>query len=570
MNTKITTILVISTLVYQYLGHCRYDMNLEYIEISNIERDLNGQIKNKLNYISQQDDKRILDKEYFVQVVSKDINVQNYSKAFQIKKNVIQNNINMILANNCRQTNVDVEYIKTLGAGHFGEVALTRVNIANDQITYNINGSNSLVVKAMKNGGPGDKANETSFYNYLSNISKEVRSGQCLYNIFNYDMDGAKYDKIEKRMIRRDRYLTDVLLGYDEPFKNLDAVGIIDCQYYTPAGAATFTVPGTNINEKTKFYLAMPAMDGTMEGFFFDSPNFIQENPGLFRDTVKFRLSLCFKMVQALKNIHEMGFINKDLKPENFLFKTHETTSDEYNIVLSIADFGLAGIDDYNTFQYSDLSYRPFDNYTLMSKELDVYQLGVTIFQVAYNIPKKYEQSVMTLELLNTVISASGMIDLFTAHVYNDWSKIAVYKLDYYKTQCVKDLVGLLYGKLLNYSYPNQDYDQNFDFFFYEMNDVPTYMNNRQFNKVTTQIGFNIAVRSFFLANFMTNTNCTRYTQIDEFFGSLLKRAIHPDPTARISSLVLFEQLSSRMQRMSDYSGMNITYQTYQSERLVI
>ena len=569
MNTKITTILVISTLVYQYIGHCRYDMNLEYIEIANIEGQLNSQIKKKLDIINQQDNQRIQDKEYFVQVVSKQINVQNYSKAFEIKKRVIQNNINMILANNCKPTNIDVQYIKTLGSGHFGDVALTNVNIAGDKITYNINGTNKLVVKAMKNDWSSG-INETSFYNYLSNISKEVRSGQCLYNIFNYDMDGAKYAKIEKRMIRRDRYLTDVFLGLDEPFKNLDAVGIIDCQYYTPQGKATLTVPGTNINENTKFYLAMPAMDGTMEGFFFDKPNYIQKNPSVFQDTVKFRLSMCFKMVQALKNIHEMGFINKDLKPENFLFKIHETTSDEYNIVLSIADFGLAGIDDYNTYQYSDVSYRPFDNYTLMSKELDVYQLGISMFQVIYNIPKEFEKSVMTLQLLNTVISSSAMTALFTAYYSNSWTVLNQFQLDSYKLNCVKDLVGMLYEKLLNYSHPNNDYENDFNFFFYEMNNVPTYMNNRQYEQVTNQIGFQIAARSFFLANFMKNSNCTRYTEIDEFFGNLLRRAIHPDPTARISSLVLFEQLSSKMPNIMNYSGMNRIYQQYQNERLVI
>ena len=544
-------------------------MNLEYIEIANIEKQLNGQIKSKLNFISQQDSMRIQDKEYFVQVVSKDISVQNYSKAFQIKKNVIQNNINMILANNCRETNVDVQYIKTLGSGCFGDVALTNVDIQNDKISYNISGANQLVVKAMKNKDAGIKT-DTSFYQYLSNISKEVRSGQCLYNIFNYDMDGAKYDKIQKRLVRRDRYMTDVLLGINEPFKNLDAVGIIDCQYYTPSGPSQMSIPNTNINENTKFYLAMPIMDGTMEGFFFDDVTYLQKNPHKFEDTVKFRLNLCFKMIQALKNIHEMGFINKDLKLENFLYRIHETTNDEYNIVLSIADFGLSGIDDYNTYQYSDVSYRPFDNYTLMSKELDVYQLGISMFQIAFNIPKFMEVSVMSLQLLNTVIKPATMAALFNSYYSNDWSILAQFQLNYYKTNCIKDLIKILYEKLETYSHPNRDYQYDFDFFFYHMKNVKAFMQNGQYESVTNQVGFQIAVRSFFLANFIKNDNCTQYTVIDDIFGYLLKRSIHPDPTARISSSVLFDQMTYKMQTLASQTGINNYYRHYRSERLII
>jgi len=539
-------------------------MNLEYVEIKNIEANLNGTIKNKLSQISQNDQYRIQDREYFVQVVSKNISLQNYSKAFRIKKNVIRNNINMILANNCVQTNNQPNYSKVLGEGCFGEVALTTVSVQNDKIVYDNRGSTKVVVKALKNGGTSTNLDE-KFYDYLSNIAKEVRAGQCLYNIFNYDLDGAKYSKIEERMIYRDRYMTDVLLDINEPYRMLDAVGIIDCQYYTPPGSAQFKVPGTNINENSVFFLAMPVMEGDMEKFFFGNPqNYFQKNPGVFYDTVEFRITMCFKMTQALKNIHEMGFINKDLKPENFLYKVHETVGNQYNIVLSIADFGLAGIDDYNTYQYSDLSYRPFDNYTLMSKELDVYQLGVSMFQVLFNIPRQHKPGLISLNLLNYFVVPETMAQLLKGPYSGEWNLIQGLGLNSQKTYCIKELVTRLYDKLRTYEYPNKDWKYSFNYFFYEMENVRSDMYHPDtFINVTSQTGFKIAVRSFFIANFMNVEECHQYQDVERIMGYAIRQAVHPDPTIRASSLSLFEDLKYDMRNIDQFSGVGREYINY-------
>jgi serine/threonine protein kinase len=315
----------------------------------------------------------------------------------------------------------------------------------------------------------------------------------------------------------------------------------------------------------------MPVMEGDMEKFFFGEKTYFQKNPGVFTDTVEFRITMSFKMTQALKNIHEMGFINKDLKPENFLYKVHETTGNLYNIVLSIADFGLAGIDDYNTYQYSDLSYRPFDNYTLMSKELDVYQLGVSMFQLLFNIPRQHKPGLMSLNLLNYFIVPETMAKMLRGPALNDWSIIQGIGLNYKKINCVKELVTRLYEQLLEYTYPNREWKYSFSYFFYEMKNVQSYMSHSDnFIKVTSQNGFKIAVRSYFLANFMAVESCHQYQDVTNIFGYYVRQAIHPDPTIRASSLSLFEDMKYEMKNLYSKSGVDIEYSNYNYERLLI
>ena len=411
------------------------------------------------------------------------------------------------------------------------------------------------------------------FYKYLSDLAKEVRSGQCLYNIFNYDMDGPKYENIERRLIRRDRYLTDVMLGIDEPFKILDAIGVMDCQYYTPPTQAAFALKNVNINEKTQFYLAMPKMDGNIEEFFFDAEKrHTVLFPGQFHDTVEFRVTLCFKMVQAMKNIHEMGFINKDIKPENYLYKIHTATDHRYPIVLSIADFGLAGIDDYNTFQYSDLSYRPFDDLTFLSKELDVYQVGVSMFQILYDIPKLEVEGAFSLRLINTLLNKNQMKFLLDLHASGgSFGVLSQYGFTQGQGACIEALVTRLHRGLANYEYPNYDRENHFDFFFMEMTGVRDSLRARAFDAIIEQDGFKSGIRSFFILNYVEIPTCTFYSNLNRAFNYLLRMALHPDPTSRSSAKMIVEELSYLLQKGLSDEQKSIEYaSSYRRDRLVI
>jgi serine/threonine protein kinase len=546
-------------------------MNLEYLEILNIENNLNGPIKQKLDEIAQENERRRGQGQLFVNIVSKDVNVDNYTKVFNLKKTIIQKNILSMLQNNCRETKNKATFLEKKGAGAFGVVTTTKVNLANDKIEYNANGKFEIVVKALSFDTTGNPTGG-DFYKYLSDLAKEVRSGQCLYNIFNYDMDGPKYENIERRLIRRDRYITDVMLEINEPFKILDAIGVMDCQYYTPPQKGRFQLPNVNISENTQFYLAMPKMDGNIEEFFFDKEkNHHVLYPGQFHDTVKFRLTLCFKMIQAMKNIHEMGFINKDIKPENYLYKIHPVTDIDYNIVLSIADFGLAGIDDYNTFQYSDLSYRPFDDLTFLSKELDVYQLGVSMFQVIYDIPKPEIDGDFSLRLINTLLNSAQMKFLFDIYVkngYSGFSVLANYKFTSQQQKCIYYLVDRLYNDLQTYEYPNYKRENNFDFFFMEMFNVKSHLNNGNYEEIFTQDGFKSAIRSYYITNYITIPECTNYYDLHTYFKYIFRTALHPDPNSRGSAKTLVEEMSDLLTRALGSQQLNLEYS--QDYRLLI
>ena len=69
----LTSSLVILLLTISSLrGHCRYDMNLEYLEIMNIEKNFKTTVTQKLKALAEEDRFRITDKEeYFVEVVSR-------------------------------------------------------------------------------------------------------------------------------------------------------------------------------------------------------------------------------------------------------------------------------------------------------------------------------------------------------------------------------------------------------------------------------------------------------------------------------------------------------------------
>ena len=130
MNPTITTILVIFTLPSLLNTHCRYDMNLEYLEILDIENNLNGPIRDKLAQISQENQSRKARGELFVNIVSKNLSVENYKKVFNLKKAIIQKNIQKMLESNCRETKVQAQFLEKKGAGACGVVTTTKVNLA--------------------------------------------------------------------------------------------------------------------------------------------------------------------------------------------------------------------------------------------------------------------------------------------------------------------------------------------------------------------------------------------------------------------------------------------------------
>ena len=579
MNYLYSTLFVFTTLVSVSKSHCRYDMNLEYFELQQIQAQISTGIKSKLHEIVEQDRDRMNNKhEFFVHVVSKDINITNYSKALDIKKKVVKNNINNMIAKNCKQVAYEVTGGQILGEGNFGQVVLAKGNIIGDNISYSDYGASIFVVKKMKNKPSQDLSPLDNFYKYLSDISKEVRAGACLYDIFNYDFDGDKYDDIRHWMIRRDQMMSGIVTNSQEPFSTLDSVSVINCQYYTPKNVnGSPTMPGkdVNITADTVFYLGMPKMEGNIEEFFFGKRTFFEQKQAKgiqlgYNDDFRFRVSMCKKMIQAVKNIHVLGFINKDIKPENFLYIEHKTYTDQYNLVISLADFGLAGIDDYNTFQYSDLAYRPNDNLTEMNKELDVYQMGLSVFQIMYNMPKAHMESRLSLQILNNLAKPATMAALLGDYHRGNTNSINTLKLQMDSQQCLLEIVKRIYDGFQTYEFPIRNYSNRFDMFFYEIENVAENFANANFIGFTNTNGYKIAARSFVIWNYMDIDRCSRYSQINIDMSYIIFQSINPNPTKRISSKNFYKRFKHLVKYMDSNENRDMQYYAYDVRREIL
>lgn len=563
---KNTTLVIFFLCISRISSHCRYDMNLEYLEIMNIESSFKTSLPKKLEELKEEDRFRIGDKEeYFVQVVSKDISLRNYAKNFLVKKNIVKKNIERMIVNNCERVYSPIDYGTVLGEGFFGQVVEASASIEDGNLTYDTYGNTKIIVKIMKN--KKSSGNDTEdFYKYLSDISKEVRAGQCLYNINNYDFDSERFFKIRYAMEDRDLNISAIVNHNPSSILGIDAVGIMDCKYYTPTDiSSNQSLKSANITEHTKFYLGMPAMDGNLEDFFFGDDTYMEkkERQGEnITDNVEFRLRICYRMIEALNNIHNLGFINKDIKPENFLYLEHSTWREkDPDIVVSLADFGLSGIDDYNTFQYSDINYRPYDDRFEMTKKLDVYQLGISLFQVLFNIPKKEVKGNITLKMIGDLTSPNGMSELLKAHDRQDWSIMRKLNLALMQENCVKTIVEALYNGLNNYSFPNKSYSYNFDNFELEIKNVRLSMNSGNYYEITSQPEFQAAIRPFFIMNYVDIQDCSIYSRNFEFrVKRLINRSISVDPASRLSANNLLQSMNRVIMDMDRLEGKDISY----------
>ena len=539
-------------------------MNLEYLEIMNIEKGFKTTIPQKLKALEDEDKFRIGDnEEYFVEVVSKDMSLRNYGKQFLIKKNIVKKNIESMIRDNCMEIHSPISHGKVLGEGFFGHVVESTADITNNTITYDSYGSSKIIVKIMKNKkSSGNDAED--LYKYLSDIAKEVRAGQCLYNIFNYDFDTDRFNSIKYRMEDRDMNISSVVNGNEQSFSSIDAVGVMDCKFYTPSNEKTSNRLGSvNINDKTKFYLGMPAMDGNLEEFFFGEETYEDKKlkkHEVWVDNVALRVKITFQMVEAVKNIHDLGFINKDIKPENFLYLEHETYGEDPNLIFSLADFGLSGIDDFNTFQYSDMMYRPMDEHLEMTKKLDMYQVGISLFQVLFNIPKAETKGNLSLKLISQLVSANGMSALLNSYKKNDWSVIRSLNLMSGKEECIKRIVKNLYDELCDYSFPNNSSDYHFDNFILEIKNVRSSMQNHDYLKITSQMEFQLGIRSFFISNFVSDEECSDYSKMDFRMIRNITRTIHADPTMRLSAVNLLKNYNRVRYNTGSMKGADLRY----------
>jgi len=118
-------------------------------------------------------------------------------------------------------------------------------------------------------------------------------------------------------------------------------------------------------------------------------------------------IHIMYKIIEAIKNVHNIGIIHRDLKPSNIMIyypESQEIKTDKYNI--KIIDFGLASIKEY--FEIKDkkeisgtFSYMSPEQIGVIKKEIDersdLYSLGIIFYQLLTKELPFYSDNISTI-----------------------------------------------------------------------------------------------------------------------------------------------------------------------------
>ena len=127
-----------------------------------------------------------------------------------------------------------------------------------------------------------------------------------------------------------------------------------------------------------QFVMASQLLDGDVDHLLGRAPLSKQET-----------LKVISEMAKGIMQLHGVGIIHRDVKPSNFLFK-----KDEGQIVgVKINDFGVSTSDSVPHLKFPvkvmDTDYKPLeikgDQSNHYSKAIDIYQLGICIYQLQMN-----------------------------------------------------------------------------------------------------------------------------------------------------------------------------------------
>lgn len=576
MNFYLKRTLVICFVVYTVWCHCRLDLSLEYLELNNMTKSSSSKFETMFNQINNKNKEKFTDDEInFMNSVAQPITYNNFQNGITLKSNIVKNNIKRIINTFCKKINYKVTHSAPFSSGHFGDAAFTRGKMSNSKLVYDQSGNIELVVKIMKKKGALSNINE--FFTYLGDVAKEVRSGQCLYDIFNYDIDSEKFNDIKDKTLQRDNIMGEFLVNEGRPVGHLDAVGAIDCQFYTPEMPSNLELPINEriwgVNENTLFYLGMPKMDGDLEHFFFDSfeKNYLNLNNLLDINTIEFRLWTCQELLQSIVNVHNLGFINKDIKPENYLFKYAKRYDSKFNFVFSMADFGLSGIDDYNTFQYSDVNYRPEDSLTFLNKTIDVYQMGISIFQLLFNLPKARTNNSLSLSSITKIANSAPMLFSYVNNNAKFQSSISSF-IPSNKFLCFQEIFRNIAKDL--YDFGNENY---FGLYhktaFVNPELVQTLFRNNSFLELAENVDFRTLIRTYIILYYIKSDICHSFDSLKIFSFSLFY-ALHPNSKLRDSSKAFLRKFNGDIaifnKNDSNIPNMNYVYEVYRNNQFLL
>ncbi|XP_063172007.1 serine/threonine-protein kinase Chk2 isoform X2 [Candoia aspera] len=209
-------------------------------------------------------------------------------------------------------------------------------------------------------------------------ISKTLGSGACGEVKLAFEKD--TYSKVAIKIIKKGKFMTDVLPGTDRPFNIETEVEILK-KINHPC-----LIKIIDFFEGKDFYIVLELMEG---GELFEK---VQRPARLSERTCKLYF---YQMLLAVQYLHEHGIIHRDLKLENVLL-----SSMEENCLVKITDFGqskivgetslmqtLCGTPDYLAPEV--LHFAGTAGY---GRSVDCWSLGVILFMCLSGYPPFYEK----------------------------------------------------------------------------------------------------------------------------------------------------------------------------------
>ena len=152
------------------------------------------------------------------------------------------------------------------------------------------------------------------------------------------------------------------------------------------------------------------ALIKTDEGYFIimeriygkDILDYIVEKP----NPLEKKLTLCLKVAEKIRNIHKLDIVHRDLRLMNVMIKEDEQT-------VCLIDFGLATLHDLKFRFHRELllgpsdytpdeDYLRTDEYQIVKKSVDLYCLGVLMFEILanekYGEKEKYHRKLISIK----------------------------------------------------------------------------------------------------------------------------------------------------------------------------
>ena len=125
------------------------------------------------------------------------------------------------------------------------------------------------------------------------------------------------------------------------------------------------------------------------------------------------------QLLDGLGYLHDGGVVYRDVKPANILVKSWGQQQEPSQFWVKLGDFGLAkDLSMLRTFcgtaVYLALEVAPDSCYTSM---IDVWALGVVVFQYGYNLPRYHSQENWHQTLVQTVDDwdSDGLVDIISS-----------------------------------------------------------------------------------------------------------------------------------------------------------